>query len=121
MTERHSCPLPNPTLRNLSQWDWSVNDADFCDEGGKGPTRFIYCMCQQTKPRAAQNVTFHGGGGYQVGTFPGNEFEWLRYVPLAGQPFAGSVPRQRRADHAAPRCHIVTISTNRFKWLETPP
>lgn len=33
--------------------DWSVNDADFTDEGGKGPTRFIYCMCQQTKPKNA--------------------------------------------------------------------
>eukprot|EP01051_Picozoa_sp_SAG22_P029129 SAG22_NODE_10642_length_523_cov_1.455189_1_plen_63_part_00 len=49
--------------------------ADFCDEGGKGPTRFIYCMCQQTKP---QNATVTpGGGGYQMGLFPGNEFEWL--------------------------------------------
>jgi polygalacturonase len=34
-------------------------------------------MCQQTKPQSAQNVTFHGGGGYHIGTFPGNEFEWL--------------------------------------------
>jgi hypothetical protein len=64
-------------LSNISQWDWSVNDADFCDEGGEGPTRFIYCMCQQTKPAAAHNVTFRGGGGYHVGLFPGNEFEWL--------------------------------------------
>jgi hypothetical protein len=23
-------------LGNLSDWNWSVNDADFCDEGGKG-------------------------------------------------------------------------------------
>jgi hypothetical protein len=61
-------------LANLSQWDWSVNDADFCDEGGKGPTRFIYCMCQQTAPKGAQAV---GGGGYHMGIFPGNEFEWL--------------------------------------------
>ena len=63
-------------LGNISQWDWSVNDADFCDEGGKGPTRFIYGMCQQTKP-AAFDDGYHGGGGYHIGIFPGNEFEWL--------------------------------------------
>ena len=52
--------------------------------GGNGPTRFIYCMGQQTKPAAAANVTFLGGGGYHVGTFPGNELEWLSsfYPPL---------------------------------------
>ena len=62
-------------LANLSQWDWSVNDADFCDEGGTGPTRFIYSLCQQTKPA---NATYaHGGGGYHLGSYPGNEFEWL--------------------------------------------
>ena len=27
-------------LTNLSSWDWSVNDADFCNEGGHGPTRY---------------------------------------------------------------------------------
>ena len=64
-------------LGNISHWDWSVNDADFCDEGGKGPTRFIYCMCQQTKPAAARNVTFVGGGGYHMGIYPGNEMQWL--------------------------------------------
>ena len=83
-------------LGNISQWDWSVNDADFCDEGGKGPTRFLYCMCQQTKPRAAQNVTFRGGGGYHIGTFPGNERQWLssfyppREAHLRGARAAGS-------------------------------
>lgn len=43
-------------------------------------------MCQQTKPAAARNVTFHGGGGYHIGTFPGNEFEWLSsfYPPREG-------------------------------------
>jgi hypothetical protein len=29
-------------LKNLTRWNWSVNDADFCDENGAGPTRFIY-------------------------------------------------------------------------------
>jgi hypothetical protein len=64
-------------LANISQWDWSVNDADFTDEGGKAPTRFIYGMCQQTKPLNFTDTSYHGGGGYHLGTFPGNEFEWL--------------------------------------------
>lgn len=62
-------------LGNLSQWDWSVNDADFCDEGGKGPTRFIYAMCEQTAPRNASRTG--GGGGYHMGVYPGNESQWL--------------------------------------------
>ena len=64
-------------LGNISQWDWSVNDADFTDEGGAGPTRFIYGMCQQTKPANSSDDNYHGGGGYHIGTFPGNEFQWL--------------------------------------------
>ena len=73
-------------LGNLSAWDWSVNDADFCDEGGKGPTRFIYGLCQQTRPLAARDEPSRGGGGYHVGIFPGNEFEWLSsfYPPSPG-------------------------------------
>jgi hypothetical protein len=66
---------------NISRWDWSVNDADFCDEGGKGPTRFIYGMCQQTKPANAtawdKAHGLLGSGGYHLGTFDGNESEWL--------------------------------------------
>ena len=49
--------------------------SDFCDEGGKGPTRFIYGMCEQTAPKNASRTG--GAGGYQLGTFDGNESEWL--------------------------------------------
>ena len=62
-------------LANISRWNWSVNDADFCDEGGSGPTRFIYCLGQQTAP--ANFTRGHSGGGYHVGEFPGNESQWL--------------------------------------------
>ena len=62
-------------LGNMSQWDWSVSDADFCDEGGKGPTRFIYCANEQTTPPNASRLG--GGGGYHMGLFSGNELEWL--------------------------------------------
>mmetsp|Transcript_29461 Transcript_29461/g.77236 ORF Transcript_29461/g.77236 Transcript_29461/m.77236 type:complete len:435 (+) Transcript_29461:67-1371(+) len=61
-------------IANETEWNWSVNDADFTDEGGKGPTRFIFGLSQQTKP---VNFTGKGGGGYQVGTFPGTELEFL--------------------------------------------
>eukprot|EP00035_Acanthoeca_spectabilis_P017171 m.358893 g.358893 ORF g.358893 m.358893 type:complete len:307 (+) comp16621_c0_seq1:421-1341(+) len=61
-------------LVNETEWNWSVNDADFTDEGGKGPTRFIFDLSQQTKPT---NFTGKGGGGYQVGIFPGTELEFL--------------------------------------------
>jgi hypothetical protein len=67
-----------------------VNDADFCDEGGKGPTRFIYGMCEQTAPINASHKG--GSGGYQLGTFPGNEFEWLSsFFPPSGDADAASV------------------------------
>jgi hypothetical protein len=67
-----------------------VNDADFCDEGGKGPTRFIYGMCEQTAPINASRKG--GSGGYQLGTFPGNEFEWLSsFFPPSGDADAASV------------------------------
>ena len=61
-------------LTNMSQWDWGVNDADFCDEGGSGPTRFIYAMSSQGSPKGVHDKFW---GGYQMGTFPGNEMEWL--------------------------------------------
>ena len=53
----------------------SAYASDFCDEGGKGPTRFIYGMCEQTAPKNASRTG--GAGGYQLGTFDGNESEWL--------------------------------------------
>jgi hypothetical protein len=36
-------------LQNLTAWDWSVNDADACDNGTH--TFFIYGQCAQTAPR----------------------------------------------------------------------
>ena len=53
----------------------SVNDADFCDESGRGPTRFIYGMSLQTAPANASRSG--GDGGYHMGVYEGNEFEWL--------------------------------------------
>ena len=62
---------------NLSKWNWGYNDADFCDEGGHGPTRFIFDTSMQGRP---PNTTIHGSntGGYHLGVYPGNESEWLR-------------------------------------------
>ena len=61
-------------LKNLTSWQGSVNDADFCDESGSGPTRFIYGMsCQNRKPGASGKC----GNFYSVGIFDGNESEWL--------------------------------------------
>ena len=60
---------------NMSQWMWSVNDADFCDENGKGPTRFVYATGEQTAPANASRAG--GSGGYHIGIYPGNEFEFL--------------------------------------------
>eukprot|EP00040_Diaphanoeca_grandis_P017868 m.93929 g.93929 ORF g.93929 m.93929 type:complete len:428 (+) comp26661_c0_seq1:139-1422(+) len=67
-------------LTNESEWNWSVNDADFTDEGGKGPTRFIYDLSQQTKPL---NFSGASGGGYQLGVYNGTELQWLQsfYTP----------------------------------------
>jgi len=63
-------------LKNLTRWNWSVNDADFCDENGAGPTRFIYGMSCQTRPAA--NASDGGCGNfYSLGVYPGNESEWL--------------------------------------------
>lgn len=61
-------------LANLSEWNWSVNDVDFCDAGGAGPTTFIYGFCAQTKPA---NATGSFGDGYMVGSSPLSAVEWL--------------------------------------------
>jgi len=61
-------------LPTTSQWDWGVNDADFCDEEGKGPTRFIYATSSQGSPKGVHDAFI---GGYQMGISPGNEMEWL--------------------------------------------
>ena len=63
-------------LKNLTRWNWSVNDADFCDEGGAGPTRFIYGMSCQTRP-AANSSDGTCGNFYSLGVYPGNESQWL--------------------------------------------
>ena len=63
-----------PFLGNMSAWDWGTSDADFTDQGGKGPTRFIFVQNWQGKP---PGWVGSGGGFYQVGVFEGTEFEWL--------------------------------------------
>jgi hypothetical protein len=60
-------------LANLTTWQWSVNDPDFCDDG-KNTTWFIYGMCAQTHP---QNWTGSVGSFYQLGTFNGTDVDFL--------------------------------------------
>lgn len=59
-------------LQNLTEWNWSVNDADVAYNGSH--TLFIYGQCQQTAPR---NYTGKGGNFYQLGVFSGTTEEWL--------------------------------------------
>ena len=62
-------------LSNLTAWQWSVNDPDFCDSGGQHPTTFfIYGMCAQTH---AANWTGKVSGFYQLGTFNGTDVDFL--------------------------------------------
>ena len=63
-----------PFLKNMSSWDWGTSDADFTDEGGRGPTRFIFEQNWQGKPPGWEG---EDGGFYQVGLFAGTEFEFL--------------------------------------------
>ena len=71
-------------LKNLTAWQWSVNDPDFCDRGGKAPTYFIYGMCAQTHP---QNWTGKVWGFYQLGVFNGSELDFLAsYFQVAAPP-----------------------------------
>jgi hypothetical protein len=68
-------------LANLSEWNWSANDVDFCDAGGVGPTTFIYGFCAQTRPA---NATGSFGDGYMVGSSPLSAVEWLAsFFPAA--------------------------------------
>ena len=70
-------------LNNLTEWNWSVNDVDFCDNGGAGPTTFIYGFCAQTKPA---NATGHFGDGYMIGVSPLSAVEWLAsFFPPASE------------------------------------
>ena len=64
-----------PFLDNLTRWDYGVSDADFCDEGGKGPTRFIHQ--QNTQGSAHSGFEGKGASFYQVSIFDGTEFEFL--------------------------------------------
>ena len=64
-------------LQNLTEWNWSVNDADACDNGTH--TFFIYGQCAQTAPK---NFTGKSGNFYQLGIAPGTTPEWLAsYFP----------------------------------------
>ena len=71
-------------LDNLTDWNWSANDVDFCDNGGAGPTTFIYGFCAQTRPA---NATGYFGDGYMVGTSPLSAVEWLAsfFPPAAAE------------------------------------
>ena len=66
--------LARSYLTNLSSWQWSVNDPDFCDSGGKAPTYFIYGMCAQTHP---SNWTGRVADFYQLGIFNGTDVDFL--------------------------------------------
>lgn len=59
-------------LQNLTEWNWSVNDADVCDNGTH--TFFLYGQCAQTAPKGWSGLA---GNFYQVGLFEGNVTAWL--------------------------------------------
>jgi hypothetical protein len=59
-------------LANLTEWNWSVNDADACDNGTH--TFFIYGQCAQTAPR---NWTGRAGNFYQLGYALGTTPAWM--------------------------------------------
>eukprot|EP00041_Stephanoeca_diplocostata_P020356 m.453662 g.453662 ORF g.453662 m.453662 type:complete len:256 (-) comp21553_c0_seq3:403-1170(-) len=47
-------------VRNESTWNWSVNDADFTDEGGKGEHRlhrFVKCCCGCARSGDMQDIS----------------------------------------------------------------
>lgn len=82
-------------LANMSDWNWSVNDADLTDEGGRAPTHFIYGISEQTAPANASRSG--GGGGYHVGTFNGTEEEFLASFFEGASTGAAEGPRGRGA------------------------
>lgn len=59
-------------LLNLTEWNWSVNDADVCDNGTH--TFFIYGQCAQTAPKDFKGKS---GSFYQLGIFEGTTEAWL--------------------------------------------
>lgn len=59
-------------LTNLTAWQFSVNDADVCDNGTH--TFFIYGQCAQTAPR---NFSGRAGNFYQLGIYEGTTAAWL--------------------------------------------
>ena len=63
-----------PFLRNMSAWDYGVSDADFCDEGGHGPTWFINSQNTQGRPSGFEGK---GASFIQVNVVDGNKFEFL--------------------------------------------
>ena len=60
-------------LNNLTLWQYSVNDVDFCDDT-VGNTYFLYGTCAQTAPA---NFTGKAGNFYQLGIYSGLEGDWL--------------------------------------------
>ena len=92
-----------------STWDYGTSDADFCDEGGKGPTRFIY----EQNSQGSAHSGFSGKAGYfyQLGLFDGNEFEFLssflkEEVPVGQQaqsPTQAPAPQKTDDDASAMR------------------
>ena len=59
-------------LQNLTDWNFSVNDADVTFNGTH--TLFMYGQCAQTHPK---NFTGRVGNFYQLGVFAGTTEEWL--------------------------------------------
>lgn len=73
-------------LGNLSEWNWSDSDVDFCDYNGT--TYFIFDVNAQNAPA---NWTGRAGGFYGLGTFNGTYGEWLESF-YAGPAPAPNLP-----------------------------
>lgn len=75
----HRSPPPPRSyfLNNLTSWQYSSSDVDFCTVGDD--TYFIYGMSAQSAPK---NFTGRGGNFYQLGVANVTECDWLAsYYP----------------------------------------
>jgi len=82
-------------LHNISEWNWSSSDNDFCEHNGT--TFFIYSMNGQGAPT---NWTGKPGNFYSLGTYSGGLAQWLEsFYSQPGTPkkcYRGAAPAQRR-------------------------
>jgi hypothetical protein len=67
-------------LANVTDWNWSDSDVDFCDFNGT--TYFIYSMNGQGAPA---NWTGKPGNFYELGTYAGTEGDWLASFYVEGR------------------------------------